>query len=200
MKNEIKFPKEVTFLKNAIREASSNSAIIHLKYEILQHAKMLEPFDIVQLLKAYFYMNSYEEVITVGDELLKNDCSSLEYDYYILASYLALGESFLARNYLKRSPALSDPYIKILYQEGGANYSIIRLWKNRAYDQVVLTLVLAAFVVDFTSGRGDDSFDPMTYIMLRLIDLLNILVELGYEKQHLANLKEMIEIVYHIRL
>ncbi|MDD4212533.1 MAG: hypothetical protein PHY42_03955 [Bacilli bacterium] len=200
MNSTIKFPKEVTYLKNSIRQASSFSAIIRLKDDILEHAKVLEPIEVAELLKAYFYSRGYEMVILVGDELQKRGCSSLVYDYYILASYLALGESFQARNYLKRSPALSAQDIKILYQEGGANYSTIHGWSHRSYNQVVLTVVLAAFVVEYTDDHLDEDIDPMVYLVMRMIDLLNILIEIGYEKEHINTLKKTIEIMFTIKL
>lgn len=197
MNQPITFPKEATYLKNQLLHASSYAAIAKMKDEVLKYAKYLQEQDILKCFEALFYTQQFPTIVTMIDELMKLEREALSYDYYVLASFIAMGDVYQARNFLHRSPLLKAcaPY----YQEGGANYSTILGLQEAALYRHHLTLVLAAFIVELTSERIEEA-DPMLYRLTRMMDLLNTLQELGYEAKTIKTLEAAIEIIFEIKL
>ncbi len=196
MSNIIKFPKEVLFLKRKIAQVQVFYEFANYKKEIKTYLEYFNKKEINKLLEVYLYKKDFKFIIEIGDLLLKKNIYSLDFDFYILLSYIASNQHFLGYKYLLASKAL-NPY-KTLYLRGEAIYSrLFRLKDKYLYDNL-LTFIIANLLDEVIGLNISDERQP--YFLKMYIDALVIMSEFGYEKKFIDKLVEIGSLIFEIKL
>ncbi|MFA7051189.1 MAG: hypothetical protein WC189_03755 [Bacilli bacterium] len=127
-----------------------------------------------ELLKEKEYQKIKEEAI------IKND---LDFDYLIVL----ISTSFKTNEFVILYYYLSKTNFKKEIEDGGANYTN---YLNIIDEKQQLALVLTNFSLGVIKEKKEQEIDD-DYLNYRVIDLLNILFEIGYED-------EVLNKIYHL--
>ncbi|HOF43557.1 MAG TPA: hypothetical protein PLE44_03090 [Bacilli bacterium] len=127
-----------------------------------------------ELLKEKEYQKIKEEAI------IKND---LDFDYLIVL----ISTSFKTNEFVILYYYLSKTNFKKEIKDGGANYTN---YLNIIDEKQQLALVLTNFSLGVIKEKKEQEIDD-DYLNYRVIDLLNILFEIGYED-------EVLNKIYHL--
>ena len=204
MERIIKFPKEKIQLVNRIYDAyelDNNQLIYSLKDEILANLNLLSDEKVLDiLLEATFNLYLFEDVIMLGDELIKQNYESFDLYYYSLLSYIALVDIYQAKNLIRRSKLLNTEGIKYYYSHEGANYSNILGLSYGLFEQAALCLLIINFVCEVSSEMAGNISVDQEYLLYRFFDLINMVYELGYDDDVIIELERVLKIVFQLEV
>jgi hypothetical protein len=204
MDNVIKFPKSKVNLMNKIYSAYDEAdyrKVVSFKSEVLEYYADLKSEDIFEIiLESYFELSAFEEVITFGDELIKQGYEDFELYFYMLASYIAIVDIYQAKSLIRRSKILNQDDIKFYYSNEGANYTNILNLSDEIFELAAPCLLLVNFITEVSKEIAGDFEVDHEYLLYRFFDLINLVYELGYEYEIIHKLDRVIKIVFGIEI
>lgn len=204
MEKVLKFPKEKTKLVNSFYEAYINEdyhKIVKLKDELLDNYELLKEEEIYEkLIESYFNLYAFEEVVTIGDELIKLTYESFDLYYYMLASLISLVDIYRADSLIKRSTLLNEEAIKFYYQNRGANYSNILTLSQYLYSEASPCLLMVNYVQEVAKEVVGNIELDREYLLFRFFDLINMIYELGYDEWIILKLEKTLKIMFEIEV
>lgn len=202
MENVIKFPKEKTKLINSFNDAFENQnyrKAIEFKDELLENFELLKTETIYdKLLEAYFNLYAFEEVVIIGDELIKNAYESFDLYFYMLASLVSLVDIYRANALIKKSDLLNEDTIKFYYQNHGANYSNILTLSQHLFFETTCCLLMVNYVLEVSKEVVGNIDLDREYLLFRFFDLINMVYELGYDEWVIVKLEKTLKIMFEI--
>jgi len=156
--------------------------IISLKNNILKFT--IEENDIFlyeKIIKSAFSLDKYSLIIELSNKLNSSGYESYVIIYYNCLSFIAIANLYQANLYLVSSQLLSDASHKLLYASDGANYSNILAQDNK---NSIYAMVMVNFVIGLCRETTRNNVDVNNeYLFYRVMDLLNVLVELNYPEE-----------------
>jgi hypothetical protein len=204
MERVMKFPKEKAQLVNRIIDAYENEnyhLVISYKDEILSNFEVVKDEKVFEmLLEAYFNFYSFDDVIMIGDELIKNAYESFDMYYYMLLSLIALTDIYQAKNLIRKSLLLNGEGIKYYYTVDGANYSNILGLSFGLFVQAAPCLLIVNYVSEVAKEMAGDITLDHEYLLFRFFDLINMIYELGYEDDIVLKLEKALKIIFEIEV
>ena len=182
---------------NELYQNKKYQEIISLKNNILKFT--IEENDIFlyeKIIKSAFSLDKYSLIIELSNKLNSSGYESYVIIYYSCLSFIALTNLYQANLYLMSSRLLSDASHKLLYASDGANYSNILAQdtKNGIYAMVMVNFV---FGLCRETTRNNVNVNN-EYLFYRVMDLLNVLVELNYPEEIVSKIYKDFVIIYKI--
>lgn len=168
--------------------------IISLKNNILKFT--IEENDIFlyeKIIKSAFSLDKYSLIIELSNKLNSSGYESYVIIYYNCLSFIAIANLYQANLYLVSSQLLSDASHKLLYASDGANYSNILAQDNK---NSIYAMVMVNFVIGLCRETTRNNVDVNNeYLFYRVMDLLNVLVELNYPEEIVSKIyKDFVKI------
>lgn len=204
MNNIIKFPKEKTQLINRVLDAieiSDYKLIISMKDQLLDNIEDLKDSIVFDcLLDSLYNLYLFEEIIIVGDELLKKGYESFDLYYYMLLSYIALVDIYQAKSLIRKSKLLNNKDIQHYYTNEGANYSNILGMDNDLFTESALSLLIVNYINEVSKEMAGDIEIDRQYLLYRFFDLINMVYELGYDDYIIMALEKALKIIFEIEM
>lgn len=195
----MKFPVEIAKIVGNVKRAVESEdylKIYKLKDEMFLNFDDLKETKIFdELVKSAFYLKLYDEVILIGEELLKREYESHEELYYVLFSTLANNDIYHSLSIIKRSKILLHPTMKEFLISDGANYSTLLKISNKNQSVLLLLIIvnlINGLLVEVTLGMDM----TLEYIFGRLLELIDQLYELGYPKTIIDELTEKVKMIF----
>lgn len=195
----MKFPVESARIVGTVKRALESEdyiKIYKLKDEMfLNYDDLKETIVFNELVKSAFYLKCYDEVILIGEELLKREYESHEELYYVLLATLANSDIYHAASIIKRSKILSHPTMKEYLISDGANYSTLLKISYKTPSILLLLIIvnlINGLLVEATLGMDL----TIEYIFGRLLELIDQLYELGYHESIIEELTEKVKMIF----
>ena len=167
---------------NELYQNKKYQEIISLKNNILKFT--IEENDIFlyeKIIKSAFSLDKYSLIIELSNKLNSSGYESYVIIYYSCLSFIALTNLYQANLYLMSSRLLSDASHKLLYASDGANYSNILAQDNK---NGIYAMVMVNFVFGLCRETTRNNVNVNNeYLFYRVMDLLNVLVELNYPEE-----------------
>lgn len=171
--------------------------IISLKNNILKFT--IEENDIFlyeKIIKSAFSLDKYSLIIELSNKLNSSGYESYVIIYYNCLSFIAIANLYQANLYLVSSQLLSDASHKLLYASDGANYSNILAQDNK---NSIYAMVMVNFVIGLCRETTRNNVDVNNeYLFYRVMDLLNVLVELNYPEEIVSKIYKDFVKIYKI--
>lgn len=195
----MKFPVEIAKIYSIVKRAEESEdylKIYKLKDEMFSNFedfKETQVFD--ELVKSAFYLKLYDEVILIGEELLKREYESHKELYYVLLATLANNDIYHSLSIIKRSKILLHPTMKEFLISDGANYSTLLKISNKNQNVLLLLIIvnlINGLLVEVTLGMNM----TLEYIFVRLLELIDQLYELSYPKTIVDELTEKVKMIF----
>ena len=195
----MKFPKEkvrIIQIVNSYKKNQDYHAIIMMKEEIMKQIEELQDTQVIDdLLMSMFYMNHYDELIILGEELNKKEYESWTGLYYLLLACLGNSDIFYGMSIIKRSKILLDEKIKEFYSEDGLSYLSIGLT-----NKLTTTEKLGLILVNFMEGLFVPSQNKLVmnkeFLAIRVLEMLDTLYELGSSEEIINELTDKIKMIF----
>ena len=182
---------------NELYQNKKYQEIISLKNNILKFT--IEENDIFlyeKIIKSAFSLDKYSLIIELSNKLNSSGYESYVIIYYSCLSFIALTNLYQANLYLMSSRLLSDASHKLLYASDGANYSNILAQDNK---NSVYAMVMVNFVLGLCRETTRNNVDVNNeYLFYRVMDLLNVLVELNYPEEIVSKIYKDFVKIYKI--
>lgn len=196
----IKFPREKALLFNKINraiECEDYDVVFKHKNELMECFSEFEKTDIyIGLIKALFYKEHYQDVVIITDELLRRDYERYEIYFYLVFSCIALNDIFTPNMILKKYKILNILEVKNLWNDEGTYSSALNL-ENDLKKAVIAARFIIELIKEYNYGvSGEDG-----YLGLRVFELINSLLEIGYDKyliNELTDIANLIFVAYNI--
>lgn len=171
--------------------------VILLKDDILVFSFEEEDISVFEkIIISSFVLDEYLEVIAISSKLNNVELESYIIIYYTCLSFIALINFYQANLFITSSKLLSDAYHKLLYASDGANYSNILTLDNK---NSIYALVMVNFVLGLSKEATRDNNEVnQEYIFYRVMDLLNVLVELNYPEEIVNKIYKDFKKIYKI--
>ena len=181
----MKFPKEkvrIIQIVNSHKKNRDYRAIIMMKEDIMKQIEELQDTKVVDdLMMSMFYLNRYDELIILGEELNKKEYESWRELYYLLLACLGNSDIFYGMSIIKRSKILSDAKIKEFYRDDGSNYLNIG-FTNELKTIEKLVLILVNFIEGLIVIAQNKFVVDKEFLAIRILEMLDTLYELGDRK------------------
>lgn len=182
---------------NELYQNKKYQEIISLKNNILKFT--IEENDIFlyeKIIKSAFSLDKYSLIIELSNKLNSSGYESYVIIYYSCLSFIALTNLYQANLYLMSSRLLSDASHKLLYASDGANYSNILAQDNK---NGIYAMVMVNFVFGLCRETTRNNVDVNNeYLFYRVMDLLNVLVELNYPEEIVSKIYKDFVKIYKI--
>lgn len=195
----MKFPKEkvrIIQIVNSYKKNQDYHAIIMMKEEIMKQIEELQDTQVIDdLLMSMFYMNHYDELIILGEELNKKEYESWTGLYYLLLACLGNSDIFYGMSIIKRSKILLDEKIKEFYSEDGLSYLSIGL-TNKLTTTEKLGLILVNFMEGLLVTPQNKFVIDKEFLAIRVLEMLDTLYELGSSEEIINELTEKIKMIF----
>lgn len=195
----MKFPQEIAkIVANVIRakEKQEYLNIFKLKSEILSCIDELRKTEVLdELIISAFNLKYYNEVILIGEELLKVEYETDKGMYYILLSCLVNNDIYHALSIIKRSKLINHPEIKRYLETDGANLSLVLGMSNKDFNLKMLIII-----VNLINGIGIEMMmgidTSLEYIFGRMLELIDQLYEMGYPLEIIEELTNKVKMLF----
>ncbi len=195
----MKFPKEkvrIIQIVNSYKKNQDYHAIIMMKEEIMKQIEELQDTQVIDdLLMSMFYMNHYDELIILGEELNKKEYESWTGLYYLLLACLGNSDIFYGMSIIKRSKILLDEKIKEFYSEDGLSYLSIGL-TNKLTTTEKLGLILVNFMEGLFVPSQNKFVMNKEFLAIRVLEMLDTLYELGSSEEIINELTDKIKMIF----
>ncbi len=195
----MKFPKEkvrIIQIVNSYKKNQDYHAIIMMKEEIMKQIEELQDTQVIDdLLMSMFYMNHYDELIILGEELNKKEYESWTGLYYLLLACLGNSDIFYGMSIIKRSKILLDEKIKEFYSEDGLSYLSIGL-TNKLTTTEKLGLILVNFMEGLLVTPQNKFVINKEFLAIRVLEMLDTLYELGSSEEIINELTDKIKMIF----
>lgn len=182
---------------NELYQNKKYQEIISLKNNILKFT--IEENDIFlyeKIIKSAFSLDKYSLIIELSNKLNSSGYESYVIIYYSCLSFIALTNLYQANLYLMSSRLLSDASHKLLYASDGANYSNILAQDNK---NSIYAMVMVNFVIGLCRETTRNNVNVNNeYLFYRVMDLLNVLVELNYPEEIVSKIYKDFVKIYKI--
>ena len=182
---------------NELYQNKKYQEIISLKNNILKFT--IEENDIFlyeKIIKSAFSLDKYSLIIELSNKLNSSGYESYVIIYYSCLSFIALTNLYQANLYLMSSRLLSDASHKLLYASDGANYSNILAQDNK---NGIYAMVMVNFVFGLCRETTRNNVNVNNeYLFYRVMDLLNVLVELNYPEEIVSKIYKDFVKIYKI--
>lgn len=195
----MKFPQESALITRNIKTLFLDcdyQAVCQYKNQLFDNFEMVKKFKVFEMLViSAFNLGYYDEVILIGEELLKREYESNEELYYVLLSCLANDDIFHGLSLIKRSRIINNPLNEQYLSSDGANYSYLLQLPDKDNSFVLLFLIvllIKAIGKEYNMGLNVDK----RYIFDRFVEEVDLLYEMGYDKNIIDKLSEAIEKIY----
>lgn len=195
----MKFPQDIARITASViraKEKQEYLEVFKLKSEILSHIDELRKTDVLdELLISAFNLKYYDEVILIGEELLKVEYETNKGLYYILLSCLVNNDIYHALSIIKRSKIINHPETKRYLEADGANLSLVLGMANKDFD-----LKLLIIIVNLINGIGIEMMmginTSLEYIFGRMLELVDQLYEMGYPIEIIEELTIKVKMLF----
>ena len=195
----MKFPKEkvrIIQIVNSYKKNQDYHAIIMMKEDIMKQIEELQDTQVIDdLLMSMFYMNHYDELIILGEELNKKEYESWTGLYYLLLACLGNSDIFYGMSIIKRSKILLDEKIKEFYSEDGLSYLSIGL-TNKLTTTEKLGLILVNFMEGLFVPSQNKFVMNKEFLAIRVLEMLDTLYELGSSEEIINELTDKIKMIF----
>lgn len=202
MNKIIKFPKEKSSLISTIiyaNEKEDYQKIIKYKDELFDcylDVKDTRVFEI--LIKAYTLLCRFDDAIMICEELIKKGYESFDIYTYAFASLIGANDIFKALSLINNSKILNQEKIKSLYDLENANYSNILCLSSENYYEIVPCMILVNYLMEIKIDLLRNIKINREYLVLKFLDLSNILYELGYDEHIFSKLEEIARAAFEL--
>lgn len=187
----------ITKKVNELYQNKKYQEIILLKDDILRFP--IEEDDIFlfeKIIKSAFFLDKYSLIMELSNKLNSSGYESYVIIYYSCLSFIALTNLYQANLYLMSSRLLSDASHKLLYASDGANYSNILAQDNK---NGIYAMVMVNFVFGLCRETTRNNVNVNNeYLFYRVMDLLNVLVELNYPEEIVSKIYKDFVKIYKI--
>ncbi len=191
----IQFPKEQGKLYKIINDAidcEDYDVIYKNKDLIIDSFEYFKNTDIyLYLVKAVFFKEKYESVITLVTELLKKEYERLENYYYLVLSCFALEDVYQGASVIKKSSLLNLPE-NVIYWNDEATYSSL----INADLSLMKTGLMVKFLMELVKEITFGSSKEEGYIGLRYFELVNTLWEIGFNESFIKELINIANVIF----
>lgn len=195
----MKFPKEkvrIIQIVNSHKKNRDYRAIIMMKEDIMKQIEELQDTKVVDdLMMSMFYLNRYDELIILGEELNKKEYESWRELYYLLLACLGNSDIFYGMSIIKRSKILSDAKIKEFYRDDGSNYLNIG-FTNELKTIEKLVLILVNFIEGLIVITQNKFVVDKEFLAIRILEMLDTLYELGSPEEIIEELTDKIKMMF----
>ena len=195
----MKFPKEkvrIIQIVNSHKKNRDYRAIIMMKEDIMKQIEELQDTKVVDdLMMSMFYLNRYDELIILGEELNKKEYESWRELYYLLLACLGNSDIFYGMSIIKRSKILSDAKIKEFYRDDGSNYLNIG-FTNELKTIEKLVLILVNFIEGIIVITQNKFVVDKEFLAIRILEMLDTLYELGSPEEIIEELTDKIKMMF----
>jgi len=195
----MKFPKEkvrIIQIVNSHKKNRDYRAIIMMKEDIMKQIEELQDTKVVDdLMMSMFYLNRYDELIILGEELNKKEYESWRELYYLLLACLGNSDIFYGMSIIKRSKILSDAKIKEFYRDDGSNYLNIG-FTNELKTIEKLVLILVNFIEGLIVIAQNKFVVDKEFLAIRILEMLDTLYELGSPEEIIEELTDKIKMMF----
>jgi len=195
----MKFPKEkvrIIQIVNSHKKNQDYRAIIMMKEDIMKQIEELQDTEVVDdLMMSMFYLNRYDELIILGEELNKKEYESWRELYYLLLACLGNSDIFYGMSIIKRSKILSDAKIKEFYRDDGSNYLNIG-FTNELKTIEKLVLILVNFIEGLIVIAQNKFVVDKEFLAIRILEMLDTLYELGSPEEIIEELTDKIKMMF----
>lgn len=195
----MKFPKEkvrIIQIVNSHKKNRDYRAIIMMKEDIMKQIEELQDTKVVDdLMMSMFYLNRYDELIILGEELNKKEYESWRELYYLLLACLGNSDIFYGMSIIKRSKILSDAKIKEFYRDDGSNYLNIG-FTNELKTIEKLVLILVNFIEGIIVITQNKFVVDKEFLAIRILEMLDTLYELGSPAEIIEELTDKIKMMF----
>lgn len=197
----LKFPKDKAQYINLLKELKNNEdyySIIKLSDRLWENFELLKDTDVFDYLSmAYFELGNYHEVVRIYHSLFNKNKESFTILYYTLASLIANQDVYQGMHIIKTSNVLKEPTLEVFISREGANYNNLSNLDADAFGDVVLVLLL----VNFFEAIARESLSQgisRDYLLFRFYDMINIILEIGFEDRIINDLNELSQKIFII--
>lgn len=191
----IEFPREIFVLHKTINDAvdcEDYDIIYKNKDLIIDSFEYFKNTDIyVYLVKAYFFKEKYESVITLVTELLKKEYERLDCYYYLVLSCLALEDVYQGVSIIKKSRLLNSPEYAIYWNDEATYSSLIN-----CEDSLKKTGLFVKFLMELVKEITFGDSKEVGYIGLRYFELVNTLFEIGFNEEFIKELINIANVIF----
>lgn len=196
----MRFPKEKVLITKEVNDSISRGdyfSIFKLKDRIIENYQVLDAQIFSNLLASTFIIGNFDDVITIGLDLLKKGIETYDTLYYILLALIANSDIYQALSVINHSSILNKNEVKELYLEDGANYSNLLHYAD-TYPNFTLLLLIVNYIEGLAREMTGSKEPTSDYQLFRFFDLINLVYELGYPLTILQELSSIIKIIFNL--
>lgn len=198
----LKFPKDKAQYINLIKELKNNRdfySIIKLADRLWENFELLRDTDVFDyLILSYFEIGDYQELIKNYHSLFNKDKESFTILYYTLASLIANVDIYQGMHIIRTSNILKEPTLEVFISREGANYTNLSNLDSETFGDVIIVLLLVNFIEAIARESLSQGISQ-EYLLYRFYDMINIILEIGFDDQTVNDLNEICQKIFIIK-
>ncbi len=191
----IEFPKEQALIyKDVLKaiECDDYDIIYRYKDKIIDSYEVFKNTDIyVELVKAMFYKEKYESVISLVSSLQNKEYEEIEIYFYLIISCLAVEDVFQAASVIRKSKIMNSRECIIYWNEEATYSSLIN-----CEEKIKKVAVMAKFLKELLKEISINEHLEEGYIGIRYFELTNTLWEIGFSIEFIKELINTANVIF----